>query len=210
MTAKRTADAVVSEYNRLAPDYDRRWSFYIGATIRETLSRIDLQPDDRVLDVGCGTGVLLEGLSNTISGTLLAGVDPSADMLAVARQRLDETVSLKQGCAEKLPFPDGAFDVVISTNALHCFRNPPGALLEMYRVLAPDGRIAITDWCDDYLTCQSIDFFLRVFNRAHFRTYGQQQCRAFLEQVGFTVTQLDRYKINWFWGLMTAVGRKRA
>ncbi len=201
---------VVDEYNRLAPDYDRRWSFYIGATIRETLGRIDLQPENRVLDVGCGTGVLLEALPNTTPGTLLAGVDPSADMLAVARQRLDETVSLKQGYAEKLPFPDGVFDVVISTNALHYFRNPPGALQEMYRVLAPDGRIAITDWCDDYLTCKSIDFFLRMFNRAHFRTYGQQQCRAFLEQVGFTVTQLDRYKINWFWGLMTAVGRKRA
>ena len=200
---------VVDEYNRLAPDYDRRWLFYIGATIRETLGRIDLLPENRVLDVGCGTGVLLEALSNTTPGTLLAGVDPSADMLVVARQRLDETVSLKQGYAEKLPFPEEAFDVVISTNALHYFRNPTGALLEMYRVLAPDGRIAITDWCDDYLACKSIDFFLRMFNRAHFRTYGQQQCRAFLEQVGFTVTQLDRYKINRFWGLMTAVARKR-
>ena len=63
MTARKTEDAVVREYNRLAPDYDRRWSFYIGATIRETLGRIELQPDDRVLDVGCGTGVLLEALS---------------------------------------------------------------------------------------------------------------------------------------------------
>ena len=43
MAAKKTADAVVREYDRLAPDYDRRWSFYIGATIRETLGRIDLQ-----------------------------------------------------------------------------------------------------------------------------------------------------------------------
>ncbi len=210
MTAKRTADAVVREYDRLAPDYDRRWSFYIGATIRETLGRIDLQPDDRVLDVGCGTGVLLEALSNTTSGAQLAGVDPSADMLAVARERFDGTIVLKQGHAEKLPFPDEVFDVVISTNAFHYFRNPLGALQEMYRVLAPNGRIAITDWCDDYPACRLIDIFLRLFNRAHFQTYGQQQCRNFLEQAGFTVMQLDRYKINWFWGLMTAVARKRS
>ena len=210
MTAKKTEDAVVREYNRLAPDYDRRWSFYIGATIRETLGRIELQPGDRVLDVGCGTGALLEALSNTTPGTKLAGVDPSEDMLALARERVDGTVVLKQSHAEELPFPDEVFDVVISTNALHYFRNPAGALEEMYRVLAPDGRIAITDWCDDYLTCKSLDFFLRMFNRAHFRTYGQQQCRNLLEQAGFTVMQLDRYKINWFWGLMTAVGRKRA
>ena len=210
MTAKRTADAVVREYDRLAPDYDRRWSFYIGATIRETLARIDLQPDDRVLDVGCGTGVLLEALSNTTSGAQLAGVDPSADMLAVARERFDGTIVLKQSHAEKLPFPDEVFDVVISTNAFHYFRNPLGALQEMYRVLAPNGRIAITDWCDDYPACRLLDIFLRLFNRAHFQTYGQQQCRNLLEQAGFTVMQLDRYKINWFWGLMTAVARKRS
>ncbi len=163
-----------------------------------------------MLDVGCGTGVLPEALSNTAPGAKLAGIDPSEDMLALARERVDGTVVLKQSHAEELPFPDEVFDVVISTNALHYFRNPAGALQEMYRVLAPDGRIAITDWCDDYLTCKSIDFFLRMFNRAHFRTYGQQQCRNLLERAGFTVMQLDRYKINWFWGLMTAVGRKRA
>jgi ubiquinone/menaquinone biosynthesis C-methylase UbiE len=103
VTAKKTEDAVVREYNRLAPDYDRRWSFYIGATIRETLGRIELQPDDRVLDVGCGTGVLLEALSNTTPGTKLAGVDPSKDMLALARERVDETVVLKQSHAESAP-----------------------------------------------------------------------------------------------------------
>ena len=103
MTAKRKADAVVSEYKRLAPDYDRRWSFYIGATIRETLGRIELQPDDRVLDVGCGTGVLLEALSNTTPGAKLAGIDPSEDMLALARERVDGTVVLKQSHAESAP-----------------------------------------------------------------------------------------------------------
>jgi ubiquinone/menaquinone biosynthesis C-methylase UbiE len=128
VAAKKTADAVVREYDRLAPDYDRRWSFYIGATIRETLGRIDLQPDDRVLDVGCGTGVLLEALSSTTPGTKLAGVDPSEDMLALARERVDGTVVLKQSYAEELPFPDEVFDVVISTNAFHYFRNPLGAL----------------------------------------------------------------------------------
>ena len=209
MAEIKTADAVVREYDRLAPDYDRRWSFYIGATIRETLGRIDLQPDDRVLDVGCGTGVLLEALSSTTPGTKLAGVDPSEDMLALARERVDGTVVLKQSYAEELPFPDEVFDVVISTNAFHYFRNPLGALQEMYRVLAPDGRIAITDWCDDYPACRLIDIFLRMFNRAHFQTYGRRQCRNLLEQAGFTVMQFDRYKINWFWGLMLAVARKR-
>jgi len=100
--------------------------------------------------------------------------------------------------------------VVVSTSAFHYFRNPLAALREMVRVLAPSGRIVITDWCGDYVACQLCDLFLRLFNRAHFRTYGQKQCRRLLEQAGLVDIAIDRYKINWFWGLMTAVGRRGA
>ncbi len=56
-------DPVIKEYSRLAARYDRRWSFYIEATIRETLRRLDIGSTDSVLDVGCGTGALLQVLS---------------------------------------------------------------------------------------------------------------------------------------------------
>ena len=203
-------NAVTTQYSELAPRYDQRWSFYIEATVRETLRRLELQPGESLLDVGCGTGVLLEALSASIPDAQLAGVDPSSKMLEVARKRLGEVVLLKESPAESLPFPDEGFDVVVSTNAFHYYRNPRGALEEMARVLCPGGRIVITDWCDDYVACRLCDFWLRVFDRAHFRTYGKKQCGRFLQQAGFTGIRIDRYKINWLWGLMTAVGQKYA
>jgi ubiquinone/menaquinone biosynthesis C-methylase UbiE len=203
-------DAVLKAYGKLAPSYDRRWSFYIEATVRETLSRLELQPGESLLDVGCGTGVLLEAFLASTPDAKLSGADPSREMLEVARKRLGEAALLRQSHVESLPFSDQAFDVVVSTNAFHYFRNPLGALEEMARVLRPNGRLVITDWCDDYVGCWLCDLWLRTFDRAHFRVYGQKQCRHLVEQAGFTAVRIDRYKINWLWGLMTAVGQKRA
>ena len=160
--------------------------------------------------MGCGTGVLLEVLSDAAPDAKLTGVDPSYEMLEVARKRLDKTIVLKQSYAESLTFSDATFDVVVSMSAFHYFRNPLYALKEMARVLRPNGRLVLTDWCDDYVACKVCDLWLRLFNRAHFRSYGEKQCRLLLERAGFAVVSVDRYKINWLWGIMTAIAHERA
>jgi ubiquinone/menaquinone biosynthesis C-methylase UbiE len=204
----RDTNAGLKEYGKLAATYDRRWSFYVQETLRGTLNRLAFEPGESLLDVGCGTGVLLEALSISVPDAKLSGADPSPEMLEIARKRLDEAVLLEQSPAESLPFSDASFDVVVSMSAFHYFRSPLGALEEMARVLRPKGRLVITDWCDDYIACRICDLWLRLFNRAHFRTYGEKQCRQLLEQAGFTAVHVDRYKINWLWGLMTAVAQE--
>ena len=198
------------EYSRLASRYDTRWKFYVEASIQETLRRLHVAPGDRVLDVGCGTGALLEALSLAAPRAKLAGVDLSEEMLEVARRRLGADFVLKQACAETLPFGDAAFDVVVSSSVFHFIRHPASALGEMRRVLKPSGRVVITDWCDDYLACRVCDMFLRVFSRAHFRTYGSIKCRQILVEGGLANLNVERYKINWLWGLMTATASKNA
>lgn len=76
------------EYSRIASSYDARWKFYVEASIRETMGRLHVAPEDRVLDVGCGTGALLKALSLAAPRARLAGVDLSGDMLTLARHRL--------------------------------------------------------------------------------------------------------------------------
>lgn len=200
-------DPVTREYNNLARKYDRRWSFYVDATISRTKQRLELQSGETLLDVGCGTGVLLDSLSQTVPDVSLYGMDASLAMLAVARKRLGDRAVLRQGSADTLPFADHMFDAVVSSNALHFFRYPLSALLEMSRVLQSGGRIVITDWCDDYITCWLCDKWLRLFDRAHYKTYGKKEIRRLVQRAGFTDIQIDQYKINWFWGMMTVSAR---
>jgi ubiquinone/menaquinone biosynthesis C-methylase UbiE len=201
---------VVEEYARLAAEYDARWSFYIEATSRETLARMRLQPADRLLDVGCGTGALLRHLSLAHPAARLAGVDPVPEMLAMARCRLPPPIQLTAGWAEQLPFASGSFDVVVSCNAFHYIRQPVSALREMSRVLRPGGQLVITDWCDDYLACRVCDLYLRLFSRAHFRIYRQSECLRLLREAGHGEVDVERYKISWLWGLMTARATKES
>ena len=212
MTQDNTSDreAVLDEYARLAAEYDSRWSFYVRATTRETISRLSVHARDNVLDVGCGTGALLSQLAALFPDSVFSGVDASSEMLDVAHYRLPSTIELKQAWAEELPYSDCAFNTVVSCNMLHYIRRPHAVLDEMIRVLRPNGTVVITDWCDDYLACKMCDWYLRWFDRSHFRTYGVRQCRRLLKRADAQNITIDKYKITWLWGLMTAIAHKSA
>ncbi len=199
------ADPVVAEYAKAAGHYDEKWAFYVEATTRETLRRLPMTPTARVLDVGCGTGELLRRLRAKYPNAALAGLDPVAEMLAVARDKLNGTEHLQIGYANSLPWKAGAFDVVVSCNMFHYITHPVEALREMARVLRPGGSLVLTDWCDDYLACRMCNLYLRLTNRAFYKTYRQAECLELLRVSGFSDVRFERYKINWLWGLMTAV-----
>jgi hypothetical protein len=78
----------------------------------------------------------------------------------------------------------------------------------MWRVLRPGGALVVTDWCDDYLACCIYDRLLRLFSAAHHRIYGAAECGEVFAGAGFEAVSVERYKIDWLWGLMTATARK--
>jgi ubiquinone/menaquinone biosynthesis C-methylase UbiE len=78
---------VINEYSHLAPFYDRRWSFYNKATLKETLQRLNLRGKERVLDIGCGTGSLLQAISSQYSQIKVIGADICWEMLNVAQKK---------------------------------------------------------------------------------------------------------------------------
>jgi ubiquinone/menaquinone biosynthesis C-methylase UbiE len=203
-------EALQREYSRIALRYDNRWHSYIEACTRETLRRLHMAPEVCVLDVGCGTGAFLASLAHASPHARLTGVDLSWDMLQVARHRLGSETDLSQTRAEALPFATASFDVVVSTSAFHFIRHPVAALAEMLRVLKPSGRIVVTDWCRDYFSCRVCDIYLRAVSRAHFRTYGRQEFHEFFQEAGIADVKVEQYKINWWWGLMTATATKNA
>jgi SAM-dependent methyltransferase len=98
---------------------------------------------DRVLDVGCGTGVVAREAAKRLGpeGRVI-GLDLNPRMLEVAR-RIAPEIEWQQGDASDLPFDDEAFDVVVSQYAMMFFPDPSLALREMWRVLAPGGRLTV-------------------------------------------------------------------
>lgn len=98
---------------------------------------------DRVLDIACGTGVLARAAA--ARGGHVAGLDLSAEMLAVARDRAPR-VGWVRGDASRVPFRDEAFDAVVSQFGLMHFDDKVGAIREQLRVLRPQGRLAVAVW----------------------------------------------------------------
>ena len=101
--------------------------------------------EGRTLEVGIGTGL---NLPHYAPGAELVGLDPEPEMLALARRRADElgrAVTLVEGSAMALPFPDGSFDSVVCTFVLCGVPDDRSAVAEMVRVLRPGGRLLLAD-----------------------------------------------------------------
>jgi SAM-dependent methyltransferase len=105
-----------------------------------------IRTGNRVLDVGCGTGVLArEALRRVGQDGQVVGLDLNEGMLAVAA-RTEPKIEWRLGDAASLPFEDMSFDVVVSQFALMYFPDRVASLREMWRTLAPGGRLAVAVW----------------------------------------------------------------
>ena len=143
----RVQAAVRREYGILAPVYERIWARYLRASIDRTLDRVPRASGLRVLDVGCGTGLLLDRIRSRQPDVELEGVELSPAMLARARERLGSSATLRVGSAHALPHPDGRFDVLTSSSMLHDVAHDHATVIrEWLRVVRPGGTIVVTDW----------------------------------------------------------------
>ena len=110
------------------------------------LDAADVRSGHRVLDVGCGTGVLARAALGRVGAHgHVAGVDPNDGMLTIARRAVPD-IEWQTGLAEQLPYPDHSFDRTVSQFALMFFADRERALSEVCRVTRPDGKVALAVW----------------------------------------------------------------
>ena len=114
------------------------------------LAVAELRPGERVLDLGSGGGIDVLLSARRVGETGFAyGVDMTDEMLALGQENAAKVgatnVAFRKGTIEDVPLPDGAVNVVISNCVINLSVDKPAVLTEMYRVLAPGGRIGISD-----------------------------------------------------------------
>lgn len=150
--AKRQREPAGWQLEQSAPDaYERYLVPPMFAPWAERLiDTVELESGDRVLDVGCGTGIVARRVAEQLGpeGTVV-GVDINDGMLEVAERTAGASrleAEWRRGDATDLPFSDGTFDVVLCQQVLQFVSDPSIAFREMHRVLSPGGRIAASVW----------------------------------------------------------------
>jgi demethylmenaquinone methyltransferase/2-methoxy-6-polyprenyl-1,4-benzoquinol methylase len=162
---------------------DPRWR-------RAMVGQVEAAPDDRVLDVATGTGMVAAALVRRY-GCSVVGLDQSPEMLAGARAKLDadprlaERIELVRGEAESLPFGEGEFDHLTFTYLVRYVDDPRAVLRELARVVKPGGRIA------------SVEFMLPANLLA--RSLWHVYTRAVMPVLGRLISR-DWYEVGRFLG----------
>lgn len=131
-------------FNRIAPRYDLMNRLMTGgqdrAWRREVIGRAGLQPGQRLLDLGAGTGDLAFEALRRHPGVQVVAADFTPAMLQVGRKRPEPHPGWAAADALRLPFPDESFDALVSGFLLRNVADLDQALAEQYRVLRPGGR----------------------------------------------------------------------
>ncbi len=180
------ADQAARYFASHAATWDKVRAMHIAENHVEHAIRvaIGIAPLDAVLDVGTGTGRMLELVAPQASRAL--GIDQSPSMLSVARDRLDRAglrnVQLRQGDMFALPVERNAFDLAILHQVLHYLDDPSRALREVARTLRPGGRLLVVDFAPH------AEETLRA-DHAHRRLgFSQEEIAGFMADAGLDVT----------------------
>jgi len=177
-------DARAATYDDLRPQDDNWWELF------DLVSREADLGGQRVLDIGCGTGRLVAALAPKSS---VWGIDASAEMLAVARNRVPGNVKLKLARAEDPPFKESWFDRVVYWLVIHLLDRKV-AFPAARRLLAPGGRACVVTFDSEYFS----DFWLNrcfprfeAIDRARFPTAAELDRE--LREAGFSEVRLLKH-----------------
>jgi SAM-dependent methyltransferase len=128
-----------------ADAYARFMGVYSEPLADRFVELLDLRAGQRVLDVGCGPGVLTARLASRLGASSVVAIDPSAPFVEATQRRVPG-VEVREGLAENLPFADDSYDLTVAQLVVHFMSDPVAGLAEMARVTRSGGRVAASVW----------------------------------------------------------------
>ena len=162
------------------------------------LAELERDSFDSVLDVGCGTGPVIELLSKKYPEKHFVGLDITPAMIEVAQSKKLPNAEFIVGDAENLPFGDGGFDAVLCANSFHHYPNPGAFLREAHRVLRPGGKLILRDYTSNDIAVWLMNTFelplARLVGHGDVRTLKMGEFRELVEAAGFAIEQLVAQK----------------
>lgn len=132
----------------LTPFYDLSMRLFFRKKHQEILAKIVLKPNQTLLDIGCGSGIMLSLLDKKYPHNELMGLDIDPKILKIAKKRLPTRIKLKEASAIQIPFPNDSFDIVLNTLVIHhlASSDKPKMIGEVFRILKKRGRFYLFDF----------------------------------------------------------------
>jgi len=197
---------VENVYDKLAKVYDLIFGPTLHPGRLQAIKRMDIQPGERVLEVGVGTGINASLYPHDCS---VVGIDLSSSMLEKARERVWRkglrNIRLQEMDAAHMSFADDTFDVVYAPYLISVVPDPVGVAREMRRVCKPGGRIIILNhFRSPNKLVASIERAISPFT-VHIGFKSDLDLPAFLAQAELEPISIERVNIPRIWSLVTCV-----
>ena len=202
-------------HGHAAARYDHRWGDFTRHMLFpiRTLVLDHAPTSASVLDVGCGTGVLLTWLAQAHSDLQLWGTDESPAMLAQAAQRLGDQAHLLRWDLDQPPPPvlvaAAPFAHIICTNVLHYVANPMQVIAQLGRWLAPGGTVYLADFIQHGWWWPLFEGLLHLTDRGHRQTLTAEAIVDMVRMTPLTVISTQRINAGGPWRGVMVVGCRR-
>lgn len=191
-------DLIRDQFTRQATPFATAPGIKDEAALRLILEVTGVGPDDTVLDVACGPGLLVCAFARVSRHA--TGIDLTPAMLERARALAAEqglsNVTWRLGDVLPLPYPDANFSIVTARFAFHHFLDPRAVLREMARVCAPGGRVAVIDSAPAPDKADAFNHMERLRDPSHVRAMPPEELRGLFHAAGLPAPRTTSYRLE--------------
>jgi arsenite methyltransferase len=179
------SDRIRAEFNQWALDgRAAQLEAHHAAFVRQMIQRMNIQPRERILEIGCGEGWASRMLARLVPEGMVAGLDAADEMIHNARLQsaANENLIFIWGEAEAIPWQEKFFTRVLCVEAFYYFEQPEQAAREIFRVLAPGGSV----WILNHISREN-ELSLRWIAKLNVpvQVMSAEEYRGLFEKVGF-------------------------